>query len=268
MGSAASLAIPRECLGGADPEAVRAARAWLDLVEVTLSPYREDSDLCRWWAGRIDAAESQMLAAVLRDCRELTRLTDGGFQPMDPHGRYDPTGYVKGWAVRRAVDTLAEWGVERAALGVGGDVQTIGWAAGGRPWRVAVADPAEASRIVAIVAARSDAPLAVATSGNAQRGEHVWSMHRATAPLGQTGSARQGLGQTGPARPASVTVIGAELGTADAFATAIWSASRARSLPEAWAFLAGTGYDALVIDAGGRVHSTDPARLVGSAPAC
>ena len=55
MGSVASLAVPWHP-ADAMPEGVTSTldgvHSWLDEVEDALSPFRSDSDLCRWRSGR------------------------------------------------------------------------------------------------------------------------------------------------------------------------------------------------------------------------
>ncbi len=260
MGSFASLAVAGagnagagDAGAGGDPDAdddldaaAAGVRAWLDTVESALSPYRADSDLCRWRTGAAPLpACSPLLAEVIEAVGSLEELTAGGFHPYDRQGRFDPTGYVKGWAVERAVGILVEAGVTDACFGVGGDVQTVGTTERGRPWRVAVTDPADERRIVAVVeAARDGRPFAVATSGAAQRGDHIW------AGLGGRpgGSRRESL--------ASITVVGPDLGRVDAFATAIWALARDRSIESAWEWLPDPGYEALAVTTSGTIRTT------------
>ncbi len=231
-----------------DPDAaVAEVHAWLDEVEFALSPYRADSDLCRWRSGEVALPScSPLLAEVIDAVGTLEDLTDGGFHPYDRQGRFDPTGYVKGWAVQRAVGILIEAGFTDVSLGVGGDIQMVGRAEAGRPWRVAVTDPTDERRIVAVVEARADGrPFAVATSGAAQRGEHIW------AGLG----GRPG-GSTPADSLASITVVGPDLGRVDAFATAIWALARDRSIEQAWGWLPKAGYAALAVTTRGSIHTT------------
>lgn len=251
MGSAASLAVP----GLADPAAARVddavaeVRAWFVTVEAVLSPYRADSDLCRWRTGELPLAQcSPLLPEVIESCRALAQFTEGCFRPYDRAGRFDPTGYVKGWAIERGMDLLTDAGVADACLGIGGDLQLAGTAEGGRPWRVAVVDPGDERRPVAILEAPRGADrFAVATSGSAQRGEHIWAGLDGRGPAG-----------TGPSpRLACVTVVGPDLRLADAFATAVWAGALNRPLAEAWAWLAGTGYEALAVADGGSARTTD-----------
>lgn len=267
MGSVASLAVAGGSGSPADQDrAHQAVVAWLAAVEQALSPYREDSDLCRWRRGELDMADAPLLAEVTAACQALPDLTGGGFHPVDPQGRYDPTGYVKGWAVQRGAALLVEHGVTHACLGVGGDLQVLGRRDGGRPWRVAVVDPNDHRRIVAVVQAPGGpgARLAVATSGSAQRGAHIWP--------GQGAAPGEGTDLGWPpvprlARPpreqprrdplASVTVVGPELHLADAFATAVWARALEEPLDAAWAWLARSGYEGLAVSTAGRLRRTE-----------
>ena len=73
-----------------------------------------------------------------------------------------------------------------------------------RPWRVGIRHPADPASIVAVIDARD---LAVATSGNYERGAHLVDPRR---------------GRT-PASWWSVTVVGPSLTYADAYATAVFA---------------------------------------------
>lgn len=275
MGSVASLAVaggPFELAPSAQrsepcdpaewPATVAAVRAWFAEVERVLSPYRAGSDLIRWRSGETDLADcSPLLAEVIAGVAPLPEATAGGFHPYDRHGRYDPTGYVKGWAIERGVTILAEHGVHDACLSIGGDLRTIGRADPDRPWRLAIADPADRGRPAAIVVA-ADHGFALATSGESERGEHIWSMPGPTARLAPT------PGRTGtPTRAglASISVIGPELSLADAYATAIWALARQRPVPEAWEWLEPTEYEALAVLSNGQLETTAGMRehLVG-----
>jgi thiamine biosynthesis lipoprotein len=250
MGSVASLAVP-ETSGADDREVDRAAglvAGWFDEVEAALSPYRPDSDLSRWRDGTLALDRSRHLTEMVQACAALARLTEGGFHPYDRQGRFDPTGYAKGWAIERGLDLLAKAGITDACLGIGGDQQMVGRAHPTRPWRVAIVDPSERGRLSAVVSApASGERFAVATSGEAERGEHIWPA--SGRPL-LVGDLRRG------AALASVTVVGPLLGLADAFATAIWAHARTASLDDSWAWLTGTGYEALAVDRDGRVRGT------------
>jgi len=81
-------------------------------------------------------------------------------------------------------------------------VQCIGTPEPGGPWRVGIADPLHPGRLAALV--QGDGPLAVATSGTAERGGHIIDP--------RTGSAARYW--------ASITVVGSGIARCDAYATA------------------------------------------------
>ena len=115
--------------------------------------------------------------------RVAARETGGSFSARDPEGRVDPTGLVKGWAVaagrvpaaRRGLPALVHLRRRR------------------RPGPRAVADRASAW-VVGIAAPDAPGELldavhlgaggAVATSGPAERGSHIWDPLRGRAARG------------------------------------------------------------------------------------
>jgi thiamine biosynthesis lipoprotein ApbE len=66
------------------------------------------------------------------------------------------------------------------------------------------------------------------------------------------------VGEADGARIASITVVGPDLRLADAYATAIFAGCLSQSLEAAWAWLPGTGYAALAVEAGGTLRMTAP----------
>lgn len=180
--------------------------AWLHEVDARFSPYRDDSEVCR----PVDPP-SPDVAHVRERCAELWRQSAGYFD-ADAAGRFDPSGFVKGWAVQVASDRLVAAGSRHHLLNAGGDVRVRGEAAPGRPWRVGVRHPWRPDQVCCVLAGTD---LAVATSGVYERGHHVID------PF--SGEPARGL--------RSVTVVasgsGADLGTADALATAAVAMGRA-----------------------------------------
>ena len=150
-----------------------------------------------------------------------------------PDGALDPSGMVKGWAIERASDLLAAHGSRNHAVNGGGDIQLEGESAPGQPWRIGITDPHRAGTVLTVVAGRD---LAVATSGIAERGAHIFDPH--------TGAAADGL--------ASVTIVGRQLTFVDAYATAAYAMGSdalawIESLP---------GYEGLVVLADGTREAT------------
>ena len=76
------------------------------------------------------------VAEVIAACAFISELS-GGYFTDSPWGRFDPSGYVKGWAVERAAAILTAAGSASHLVNGGGDVQCVGGrpadAAGQRP---------------------------------------------------------------------------------------------------------------------------------------
>jgi thiamine biosynthesis lipoprotein len=227
---------------GGEPQAIRSALdeavAELHRVDEVFSTYREDSEVSRLARGELAVEEcAPAVAEVLELAAEAERVSDGWFSPRYA-GRLDPTGIVKGWAAERAARALLMAGASGVGVNGGGDVQMFGTPGSGRPWRVGVADPLRPGGLAAVISAAGTDRLAVATSGTAERGDHVVDPR---------------TGRTAVTDLVAVTVVGPSLTWADCWATAAFArGSRAgltwlESLPDV---------EALLITAGDEVRCT------------
>jgi thiamine biosynthesis lipoprotein len=162
-----------------DPAALPAAVALLHEIDRTFSTYRADSVVCRLDRAelRADQVPAEM-AEVLAECRSWKQRTDGWFDAY-AGGALDPSGYVKGWAIQRASDLLVAAGSTSHSINGGGDIACVGLA-GDQPWRLGIVDPRDPGRLLATVAG---ADLALATSGTAERGQHVLDPHTGRPPV-------------------------------------------------------------------------------------
>src|SRR5258707_12008904 len=106
-----------------------AAIRWLHWVDRVFSPFRPDSDVSQLADGEVtvDGCVPEM-AEVIEACAFVRELS-GGYFTASPWGRFDPSGYVKGWAVERAADILSAAGPASHLVNGGGG----GQGAGGRP---------------------------------------------------------------------------------------------------------------------------------------
>ena len=232
MGTVVSFDVPAQARAdGSLDGAIR----WLHWVDRVFSTYRPDSDVSLLAAAEITVeACADEVAEVITACAAL-RAFSGGYFSAAPGGVFDPSGYVKGWAVERCAEILSRAGSASHLVNGGGDVQCVGRRPGStEPWRVGIADPGRPGRLALVVEA---ADSAVATSGTAERGAHIID------PI--LGRPAEGL--------ASVTVVGPSLALADAFATAAFAMgpSLARDWTEAL-----DGYEAYAITPDGAVWQT------------
>lgn len=206
MGTFASLHVDDEADESTLESAWNESLALMVDIEQRFSTFKQNSEISRINRGELHLLDaSPDVVEVMDACTWLEHESNGAFRARRPDGTLDPAGFVKGWAAERAGRVLAEFGLTRWYLNVGGDIQTSGRQLSGEPWRVGVVDPTDRSSI----AAWFDVPdgWAVATSGTGARGAHVWD----------------GRDDSYVRRLASFTVIGPHLMWADAFATAAFA---------------------------------------------
>jgi thiamine biosynthesis lipoprotein len=237
MGTVSSVTVPEHELSrvGRDviDQALHAARLELERMDLRFSHYRVDSDISRWIAGDdvSDAAASD-IEHVLRECGRLHRDSAGVFRARNPRTKaLDTAGYVKGYAIGRAADELRGHGLTSFSVGVGGDAAFAGSPDDVRPWQVAIQDPARRFGVVAVIPVVDGA---VATSGTAERGDHVWLGDRPAV-----------------ASVHSFTVVGPDIAEADAYATIGFAMGEAGM---DWV-RAHDGYRSLVVRTDGTVRS-------------
>ena len=208
--------------------------AWLRHVDDTFSTYKEGSEISRLGRGELAEADCSVeVREILELCDWLRHATDGYFDARADHGCLDPSGVVKGWSVERASALLVAAGSANHCINAAGDVRVRGGPEPGLPWQIGVVHPLHPDALCTIVAVTDGA---VATSGTAERGLHVFDPHT-FLPADEL---------------ASVTVVGPDLTFADAYATA--ALARGRAAPAWLAALA--GHEAYVVDAGGHAWST------------
>ena len=189
---------------GCESSAIDDVVRWLHWVDSTFSTYRRDSQVSRLGRGEIGVSDCHPeVTAIVARCEELAAET-GGYFSAHADGFLDPSGLVKGWAIQRADDMLQAAGSRNHCVNGGGDVRCAGSAGPDEPWRIGITDPIRPDQLAAVVAGTD---LAVATSGSAERGSHIVN------PL--TGRRPDAL--------ASVTLVGRDLGTTDAYATAAFA---------------------------------------------
>jgi len=189
-----------------DDETVERAFDWLRLVDETFSTYKADSEISRLNRGELAVDDAHAdVREVLARCEELRLETRGYFdvRAAAPES-LDPSGLVKGWSVDRAAAILDRGGIRNYAINAGGDVRLRGRAVPDEEWRVGVQHPHRRDRVAAVIAAND---LAIATSGAYARGDHLLDPHTRRPPTGLL----------------SVTIVGRDLASADAYATAAFA---------------------------------------------
>jgi FAD:protein FMN transferase len=184
-----------------------AGAVFADLIEIdrVFSPYKANSAVSRLARGEVAWIElDPVVLDVAERCTQARQLTDGLFDADRPGGGWDPSGLVKGWAAELAARRLRRVRDVDWCLNAGGDVIVL--CPSGLPFTVGIQDPRDPGQVVAAV---SRADGAVATSGTAARGAHLYDPR---------------TGGRAMSRWSSVSVSGPSLEIADVLATAAFVA--------------------------------------------
>jgi thiamine biosynthesis lipoprotein len=234
-------------LRGATPETAAGVRAVFAGYDHRYSLYDPTSVLSRVADGSLCLADTPTAVrdvyALALDWRERT---GGAFTPHRPDGVVDLSGVVKALAIRDAGDLL-DGAADDWMITAGGDVLARGRHRPDDPWSVGVVDPTRRDTVVGIVRL-TGSRRAVATSGTAERGEHIW--RRAVPTFVQA------------------TVIADDIVTADVLATAVVAGDE----DDLGRITANRSVDVLAFGADGRVWATPGAadtvrpERVGTAP--
>lgn len=210
----------------------------------TFSLYKTESPLSQLARGETRLADCPPVVAEIWDtCDEWEKRTDGWFNAMTPQNTFDPSGVVKTWAAKRAAEFILHAGVTDFTMNAGGDVWLSDQLTSDQDWRIAIAKPvsiaAADAGVLTVIDLKNTNFRAMATSGSAERGEHIWN------PKGADKEASMDLVQ--------VSVVANDLVTADVWATAAFAAgNRGISLLNAV-----DGIEALFIHANGDLAATD-----------
>lgn len=171
-------------------------------ADALFSTWKDESSISRIRRGELtpDDAPTEV-RTVLEHCRTARSISQGWFDPWAMPGGLDPTGLVKGWAAHQSLNVLRRANVGGALVNAAGDIASFGGPHEGERFRVGVVDPSDPRRLALVV----ETPGAIATSGAYERGEHLIDPHTRVPTT----------------RAASATVVGTDLGLADALATAL-----------------------------------------------
>ncbi len=232
MGTVASIEGPADLMGPVE--------VLFEELEQRFSLYRSESELNRIARGelRLSDAGDELIATYTRALAWRGR-TDGAFSPHRPDGVLDLNGIVKAEAIERAGLLLNSAGCPQWTINVGGDIL----ARSSEP--IGIVDPHHREALLCSVILRDDRH-ALATSGSAERGDHIW--------LG---------GSLTPAHFVQVSVIANDIVTADVLATAIIAGGPATldDTTDRW------DVDVLAVDRAGAMVATPGFRRALAEPA-
>jgi thiamine biosynthesis lipoprotein len=206
MGTTASFHVNDQISAADFADIAKSVEQELQRLEEMFSVFRETSEISRINAGTLHHLDaSSEVIEVLDHCVGLEQKSNGAFsiRRAKNDSVINPSGFVKGWAGEHVANQIRNQGVQHFYVGIGGDFACVGGMTPETPWRFGITDPYDASQFVGTVEAIDGA---VATSGIAERGHHIWDP--------RSGKPADAF--------ASVTVVGPQLMWADAYATTIF----------------------------------------------
>ena len=175
-------------------------------IDEKFSTYKGDSEISLINKKQINESEySTDMKEIFFLAEETKKVTNGYFDIQTPTG-FDPSGIVKGWAIRNVAEILKREGVKNFYVDAGGDIEVSGRNKQDKMWSVGIRSPFNPEKdIVKIIYIKDKG---VATSGTYVRGRHIYDPHNRAEVLSKV---------------LSMTVIGPDAYEADRFATAAFA---------------------------------------------
>lgn len=173
-------------------------------IDDRFSTYKKTSEISKINQGKILKKDySALMRKILKLASDTKTKTQGIFD-VYYQGKLDPSGIVKGYAIYEAARMLRKKGFKNFYVEISGDIEVVGKNRNGEKWKVGIKNPFNTREIVKVLRVSN---CGIATSGNYERGKHIYN------PLSKRNA--QDL--------ASITVIGPNIYEADRFATAAFA---------------------------------------------
>lgn len=168
-----TIVLEQPCSSTLVGETIKRIHSLLVNADTRFSPFRDDSLLSRFQSGDSTVNTDPDFQDIYLRSLLAKSETHGLFDPYY-RGIYDPTGLTKGWIVQHIFDTVLQpllnaQLISGAALNAGGDM-VVSSQAGTKGWMVGIENPYNTHTTIASFELNGGA---VATSGNAKRGDHI-----------------------------------------------------------------------------------------------
>jgi thiamine biosynthesis lipoprotein len=198
------MPITVEIVDSSDSKLLADAFSFFRNVDNRYSTYKAESEISLVNNGLPKAKWSVEMCHVLDLCEQTKQQTNGYFD-IAHNGSLDPSGLVKGWAIWEAAKNIRKRGSSNFYIEAGGDIQTSGNNAEGKPWIIGIRNPFNLDEIIKVLQVKNKG---VATSGTYIRGQHIYDPNKPDEPLTEV---------------QSLTVVGKNIYEADRFATAAFA---------------------------------------------
>ncbi len=200
------MPITVEIVNAASPVVINAVFDYFAEVDERFSTYKATSEISRYNRDEISVGSlSSEMIEVFQLASWTTQESDGYFSIEARDGTLDPSGIVKGWAIRNAAQLIRDAGYIDFFVDAGGDIQTSGVDGNNELWRVGIRSPFNNQDVIKAVGLSGQG---IATSGTYVRGQHIYNPHDTQKPITDI---------------VSLSVIGPDILEADRFATAAFA---------------------------------------------
>jgi len=154
--------------------------AILRMSDQIFSLYKTESPLSRLARGEASVADlPPVVNEIWDDCEAWENRTDGWFKAFTPQHTFDPSGLVKTWAAAKAAERLRAEGIVDFTLNAGGDIMLNDELTEDIDWRIGISKPITIASpdagVLTVFDLKGTEFRAVATSGSAERGNHIWN---------------------------------------------------------------------------------------------
>lgn len=202
--------LPETELNNAINEAVKV----LHEADEIFSLYKPESPLSKLASGECSVSDCpEVVSTIWDECEKWSQVTDGWFSPFTPEHTFDPSGLVKSWAANKSAEVLEQHGITDFAMNAGGDIRLSKDITSGVALQIGISKPITIASpdagVLTVVNLNGTPFRAVATSGTAERGDHIWNPK---------------LGSAWANSISQVTVVAKDIVTADVWATALFAA--------------------------------------------
>lgn len=191
-------------------EAIANVFEYFEYIDKKFSIYKQNSEISRINRGELKEENySSDMKEILLLAEKTKNETKDFFNIKKADEELDPSGIVKGWAIWQAGLLLKKAGLEYFFIDAGGDIEACVANPKTQAWSVGIRNPFKAEEIVKVLSVSN---IGVATSGNYERGDHIYNPHNPKEKNSDI---------------VSLTVIGPNVYEADRFATAAFAMGRA-----------------------------------------
>lgn len=141
-------------------------------VDEKFSPFKKNSEVTKINDGRLKITSvTGDMKLIIKLSQKTNRDTNGYFNVYHDGG-FNPSGIVKGWAIKEASKIIDGMGFKNYSVNAGGDIQTSGVNSKGRKWSVGIRNPFNLIQNVKVVYLSGEG---IATSGTYERGNHIYN---------------------------------------------------------------------------------------------